>query len=295
MRKCRTEALDVDIIVSGLLTTSSYPAMYSGYGNEPEGFASAGPMKSIRGSQSAFRLANTVTFLAPVVSIVVGTFTALALQKFATVSSAQAQVLTRRSQALVYLGYNLAVYAFFTSLAAALLAVGLSAYGMFVNANSNWVGPVAVWMLLGASLILIFVGMLVTTIETTPAPQSGVAAQTGVRADTSAIPARPLVDPAPVKGDVSPAAASSPPEIQAMEAPSPKRSSQPVPLMSADTGNLVGERDQSSPERAQLQLQVLQQQLQAHHETVAVMKQLCRRRVRRGVNAQAVRSCRLPS
>jgi hypothetical protein len=28
---------------------------------------------------------------------------------------------------------------------------------------------------------------------------------------------------------------------------------------------------------------------------VAVMKQLCRRRVRRGVNAQAARSCRLPS
>lgn len=138
--------------------------------------------------------------------------------------------------------------------------------------------------------------MLVTTIETTPALQSGVAAQTGVRADTSAIPARPLVDPAPIKGGVSPAAASSPPEIQAMEAPSPKGSSQPVPLMSADTGNLVGERDQSSPEQAQLQLlQAQQQQLQAHHETVAVMKQLCRRRVRRGVNAQAVRSCRLPS
>lgn len=92
-----------------------------------------------------------MTFLAPVVSIVVGTLIVLAMQKFATASSAQAQVLTRWSQALVYLGYNLVVYAFFTSLAAALLAVGLSAYGMFANANSNWAGPVAVWVFLGAS------------------------------------------------------------------------------------------------------------------------------------------------
>jgi hypothetical protein len=180
VRKCWTEALNVIIIVSGLLTTSSYQAMYSGFGNSDSGgdangtFSSAQQENNVVTIQAAFRMANTVSFLASLVTIVVSALIVLALQKFATVASAEARVLTKWSQALMYLGYRLSVYSFFTSLAAALLAVGLAAYGMFENIYSNWADSVVVWAFLTVSLILVFVGMLVTTIKTDKARQGGL-------------------------------------------------------------------------------------------------------------------------
>lgn len=290
VRKCWTEALNVIIIVSGLLTTSSYQAMYSSFANSPSGgdnstatFSSISQQDSVVTVQAVFRMANTVSFLASLVTIVVSALIILALQKFATVTSAddaarhgqrydtlgpEWRILTKWSQALMYLGYRLAVYAFFTSLVAALLAVGLAAYAMFENVYSNWADSVVAWAFLAVSLILVFVGMLVSTIKSEPAPQSDseLARLSAVQAEGAAEPpATPAASPVyagRIKG------ARIPPEVQAMgdemyrSDQSPRYTAAP----SAATPRGIPEQD--------AQLQLLQKLLEAQQGSVGVMKQM---------------------
>jgi len=173
VRKCWTDALNTIILVSGLLTTSTYQALYSSYGNTDSGNSTSifatGQGDAVTAVQSWFRVANTVSFLASLVTIFVSALLILALLQFATTSGEEQRVLSSWSQTLVFLAYRVTIYAFFTSLVAVLVAVGLASYGLFVNVYSNWADSIVIWACLPACLILMFAGALVHTIEDEPA------------------------------------------------------------------------------------------------------------------------------
>lgn len=78
---------------------------------------------------------------------------------FATANRVEKQVLTKWSQAVVHFGYQLTVSAFFTSLVAALLAVGFAVYGLFGYDSRSWIDGIVVWAFIMVSLVLFLVGM----------------------------------------------------------------------------------------------------------------------------------------
>lgn len=182
LRKCWTEALNVIIIVSGLLTTSSYQALFSGY----PGDASTGAVATL---QSCFRAANAISFLASVVTIVVSALLIMALHKFASLDG-QSITLTPWSRALLYLGYQLAVYAFFASLAAALAAVGFASYGFFAD-NGTLADSIVLWCVLWVSVSLVVIGGLVTAIRPVKQKERRKSVSTGRSAATSPVDSKP--------------------------------------------------------------------------------------------------------
>ena len=293
VRTCWTDALNVLIIVSGLLTTSSYSATYSGFGNSGSDSASVfypAQEDRVLTMQAMFRMANTVSFLASLVTIVISALIILALQKFATATSADKQVLTKWSQALMYLGFRLAVYAFFTSLAAALLAVGFAAYGMFENKYSGWADTIVLWAFLTVSLILVFVGTLVTTIKSVKEDPDVPGLPAMPPPDAEVAPAAAAAAPAPAP---APAVANRPPAQQVIVPVKAGSVQQPAGPAAATGGMALG-ASQVSAEQTLAQL--LQEILKAQQQTVTVLgKLLSEQEAHRKECVQSVLSSILPT
>lgn len=103
VRKAWSQCLNVLIIVLGLLTTSSYQAVYGNF--EPV----TGAVATV---QTCFRAANAVSFLSSIVSIFVSALMILSLHKY---DNSGRLILAPWSRALMYFGYQLALKSFFTS------------------------------------------------------------------------------------------------------------------------------------------------------------------------------------
>ena len=161
VKKCWFDTLQTLLLVSGLLTTSSYQAFYAAFitADFAKGSGSTGQWPGYVAVW--FRVANGVSFLASIATITVSAMVVLALNQY-VVNGEQVPKFTSWSRVLIYLGYHMAVDAFFVSLAAALVAAGFGAFAFF--ANGSWVDSIVVWTFLIVALLFVIGGTLLASV-----------------------------------------------------------------------------------------------------------------------------------
>jgi hypothetical protein len=215
-------SLNVIILVSGLLTTSSYPAMYADFAE-------------VHVLTPWFRVSNIISFLCSMVSIATSAMIILALNKNPVQSGpiAQQVQLEKWSGALMYMGYRIVTITFFCSIGAALVAAGFAGWIFLATTayRNVFLDSIVVWALLGVSVMLVCTGALVTFVEVDhssepnplllPVRPAGTGAQPGT-AESIPLPslANPLTNPFPFFPTGNPYGA---PSIPAMSEPSEKQ------------------------------------------------------------------------
>eukprot|EP00878_Enallax_costatus_P001176 GHUV01001317.1.p1 GENE.GHUV01001317.1~~GHUV01001317.1.p1 ORF type:complete len:305 (+),score=54.48 GHUV01001317.1:1385-2299(+) len=157
--------LNVIILVSGLLTTSSYQAIYADL--------AAADDPSDKALTDWFRVANVVSFLASIATIICSAMIMLAMNRYVAIEEKELNEpephssvirLKTWSRVLIYFGYRVAIGSFFCSLGAALVAVGLGGAAFFTSSNA-FASTVVVWAVLLVSVLMVFAGMAVFMVE----------------------------------------------------------------------------------------------------------------------------------
>jgi hypothetical protein len=171
------DTLTTIIIVSGLLTTSSYQAVYSSYavytatpGKCPAAVAAAsGESSNVAdacpapgAAEVGFRTANAISFLTSITTIVSSAMVIFAINEFVLdpddTTKALNVELADWSCVLIHIGYKLATTSFFVSLAASIAAMGFGSPAFFPPEAVGWV----IWGIMIATVVCILTGMMVS-------------------------------------------------------------------------------------------------------------------------------------
>ena len=168
--------LNTVIIVSGLLTTSTYQAVYQSFvpayynTSDTNAYGSVSRLTNpeLMGNMMVFRLANMMSFSASIVSIMCCAMLILWMNRYAPAIKEEAEeeppVLEEWAAGLIYTTYLLATTSFYTSLVCAFFAAVLAAMGFF---SGTWATFLAFAVVI-ASIAVTCVGAAMLSIADTP-------------------------------------------------------------------------------------------------------------------------------
>lgn len=165
-RQLILELMTAIVVVSGLLTTSTYPAVYTSFQAPPR----SGPILRraiLEGSTYAdiFRVANVISFLVSVLAIVSALMVTLSLHLHSRLSSQQDHeddILRTWAAGCMYFMYMSAIQAFFWSIGFAVVAVIFASlsFDLFVTGWVQIAGIVVVIPLLTVVVVQLYVSKM---------------------------------------------------------------------------------------------------------------------------------------
>lgn len=168
MHKRWFDTLTTFIIVSGLLTTSSYHAVYSSYALYP---ATPGVCRDPNvcpapgTAEVAFRTANVIAFLMSISCIIISVVVIVSLNRVVMVDAGSGTgnrvVMADWSCALINMGYRIAITSFCMSVGAIIAAAAFCSAAFFPPGAALW----TVYGFLLATVISILVCISLTGIE----------------------------------------------------------------------------------------------------------------------------------